>query len=515
MEIEKYKVTENIQRYLEVSGLVFHIKEELEFLYDSLFKKIDFVITVVMELGLFHVSYEDKVIIDIVKDNLIPTLSKNLQDEFEFIYNSKRVDVIVLNKKKQLELESGEQFYLYQLEDSKTGEKYNLKTIVSNLDNGQTSSIRLIPDLGNKQYFKPFGLILPTETFNSIIMALSIKKMITPNENIFKISKDLTLDDVDSYNSINPENTEFDRRIIELNLIFFQNTGYYIDEFLKNILEISNDIDKFEIASNEYFKINEEFEELIFKTNYLIEKSFFNNIPLLKLYYGIITKKSGDYLDNCFKILIADAKRYHKDIKNMADAFTQKNISEKIFGFIQKFKEKVQESEIKEECDKHLIECKKLKESFNKLCEIHKNFLEKHNIKINSILGEYGSMYLFLLKDILDKPEEIPYDITEDSKNEENDTIEMILEYLPEELHSIFWFFLAFSSASIKEFDKSYKIINSNLIEKNNSYEIMFFCGQILSLNEDKNYKSYFKIAKKINKEKYTEDLKKFLESKS
>ncbi|MFW6233326.1 MAG: DUF1186 domain-containing protein, partial [Nanoarchaeota archaeon] len=172
----KYNVTENIQSYLEDSGLLFHIKDELEFLNDSLFKKVDIGITVIMELGLFYVYHNNKLIIDIVKEDLIPKLSKSLQEEFKLIYNSKREGYEILEKTKLKNLEEGYQFYIYKIKNIVSGEISNLKTIIYNLENGQIISVRLIHDIGNQMYLKPFGIVLPNDVFLAIEKILNLRQ---------------------------------------------------------------------------------------------------------------------------------------------------------------------------------------------------------------------------------------------------------------------------------------------------------------------------------------------------
>ncbi len=512
------EVYNSIFKYLEEIEIVDDVFEYAKELMNPLFDKIksnELLNDMVAEFAIFNYMHDGQLLIDFLSKNLCHNLNENEKKEFDLIQKSKRSNLIFNKKEKLNKLDAkGKELYNFYFEDI---DHNKTKAIVSSTAIDELKGIlnaRLIENPLHKGKFSIIGGIFDKKTFE-VISSLSalrltekkLEKMESHVGHILEFSKEHNLEEIGNYKNEKSNFLEQDKQIMRINRLFFEKFNMGFDDFLKNFLELPNNSEKFIEMVEYYLSIADELKETILDTNYIFPFSLLLEKSLIKGFAGFI-KKDKITMKQCMVELKERGEAEFKDnLKN--------EISLSREGIIKNNKKFLKKEVALLNPDGFNSFIKKLdnyspaqiREFLSDIVDYTENLYEDTD--------EIGiSFFTAMSKSLYEKAEEIPYlnDVVEKQKNYKY-TPEEFYNYIDadDEVYNLFLFLSVAAHIINEEIKEAYLLLKEHEIAKTKSFDMMFLSGKILSFLMIRSIKNIFNEAKKIDKEKYKKELKKFI----
>jgi len=515
--------------YLDVYNSIFEYLEELEIVEDVL-KYTEEILgpsmknihsnevrnDLIVEFALYNYMYQDNLLINFLLENLYPKLDEEEKEEFELINESERFNLKFSKKEKINKLDTrGKELYDFYFEDI---DNNKTKVIVSStaLDELKNNiNARLIGNINYEGKYSIIGGIYDKKTFESIESLSSIKFMKerfdetkSNVKHILKFSKEHTLEEINNYKNEKSNFIKQDKKIMKINNLFFEKFNIGFDDFLNNFFELSNSNKTFIEMAEHYLSIERELNNVLFKTNYMFLPKFLFEKELIKGFASFI-KKDSKILEQSILELKKKGKKEFENAQKTEISLSRENIIKNNKRFlsdkIAPLKPKGYDAFIKKINNYSSHQIKEfLIDVINYLDDLSKN---SYNFEI--------VFFSAMIKDLLDKADEIPY-LNEIKKKRYVYIPEEFYEYIGvnNEVYNLLVFLSAAYFTDKQNPKKAYELIIRNKTIKTKSFDMMFFAGKIFSFFDDKRYKDYFNQAKKIDKERYKNELNMFLKEK-
>lgn len=472
----------------------------------------------ISEFTLFNYKYNNKLLIDYLEENLYTKLNEYEKKEFELIKNSERYNLKFIRKEKLNEYDTKKlKLYDYYYKDLENNETKIIKSSTKLENLNKKINVRLIKHPKDNNKFLIIGGIWDGDIYKDIEKMITLKKVIIKNKEIgnyyhyiLEYSKNHTLEEIENYNNEKSNFLEQDIKIMKINKKIFEKFGLSINELFKDIFKKSNNKEKLIEELKFFLSIYDEFIETIYNTNYNIDT-----------FWGV----EKEYIEIFIAFLEKDEKSFKKLLKK---------IKENAYETFNDYKKLIKISSRAE-----II--KNNKNYLNKTIKPLK--LKGYDVLINKIEKYNENEIKFFLKEIIDffKPikkqidieyfdlfykknvydyhhhDELPYD--KEIKNNLNmlifdkEKFYVYMEY-DEEIRNFCIFLIIVDKIIDNNLEEAYTFILEERITHNDSYEIMFLLGKVLSFYENKEYRYYFNHAKKIDKERYKKDIEIFIKEK-
>jgi len=514
-------VYNSIFEYLEEIGIVDDVFEHTEEIISPLLDKIEsneMMNDLAAELALFNYIHNGKLLINFLHENLYPNLNEDEKNEFDLIRESGRFNLKFDKKEKINEFDTkGKElyyFYFHELDNNKS------KVIVSStaLDALKFNlNARLVKNPNHKGKFSIIGGIferevaeLIPELFTINLLKDKLDERKSHIDSIFDFSKKHSLDEIKNYKNKRSAFLKQDKEIMKMNRIFFEKFNMGVDDFLTNFLELTNNTEKFAEMAEYYLSIAEDLNETILDTNYILQLDLLSEKSLIKGFAAFIAKDKGNVMQSLAELTERSKNEFENDIKNEV-SLSRENIINHSKKFLKEnvFPLKAEGSDLF------------LKKVDSYTPDQIEKFLSDMVHYLENLSEDTGGfeipLFTTMAKDMLERANEIPYlkDVQEEQKD---------YEYVPEEFYtyldvgdSIYDLLVFLSVVSLvgnQKINRAYELLKENKIAKTESFDMMFLIGKIFSFFDNQEYKGYFNQAKKIDKERYNNELETFLEEK-
>ena len=515
-------VYDTIFEYLEDIGIVDEVFEFSDDILKSMFRKDinnKFHNEFVLELALFQFMHENKSLINFLAENLYDSLSADDKKAFDAIKESSRYNLRFTNKVKLDQLDTNNrELYDFQFTDLDTNE---IKLIVSSApleEKGLVINARLIRNPLHAGKYAIIGGILDANSY-SVVKGLCELKLAQKTlqdskmaaEHLLRFSKEHSLKEIEKYDDEESRFIVQDRIMMRINRQFYEKFEIGIDDFLKNLFELSNHHDKFVEMTEYYLSIIAEFHGALGDTNYIFKLPFLFEKTLVEGFLAFI-KKDSVFLEKSIDTIKKEEKDEFDSSRGMEIALTR---------------EKIMEHQ-KKQLIKHIAPLnldsfdlffKKLEsyppEEIDKFLKALIDYLKKNYGRINPKFEL--EFLLHFLEHLFDNAMDIPYraEIEEAHKEIVYDS-EEFYSFIDanDEVISLLMTLQAAYFVDRNEFGMAYRLVKENKINRTDSFDQLFLLGKILSFFNDKEYKTYFRKAKGLDKARYTNELTTFLRQK-
>ena len=514
-------VYNSIFQYLEDIGAVDEVFKYSEELIGHLFGSIksnEMMNDVVVEIALFNYIHENTLLIDFLYENLYPNLNKNDKKEFDIIRESKRLNLKFNKKEKINQLDTkGLDLYDFHFHDMDSNKPVIVVSSTALDELGYNINARLIKNPNHEGKFSIIGGIFErnvAETIQELSALSMMKKSIDETKShindIFSFSKGHRIEEIKKYKNEKSHFLDQDKKIMEINRNFFEKFNIGFDDFLNDFLALSNNQEKFIMMAEYYLTIADEIKETILDTDYSFPFGLLLEKSLIKGFAAFI-KKDKKVIEHCISELNEQGKKeFENNIKGEI-ALSRENIIKNNKKFLReevaKLKPKRFDSFIQR------VDAYSPEQIKNFLSDIV-NYLEEnlHDTENTEI-----DIFTAITKNMLKKADEIPYmeAVQEQQKN---------YGYIPAEFYdylnvddAVYDMMVFLSAASFlisKNHNAAYELLKESMIEKTESFDMMFLTGKIFSFFDNKKHKRYFNEAKRIDKKRYKIELKDFLDEK-
>jgi len=135
-------------------------------------------------------------------------------------------------------------------------------------------------------------------------------------DELFSLSKTLTLDEIESYEEKNSPFPEQDRKIMKANKLFYGKFSMNLDEFANNGFALSNDKAAFAAMAQFYLSDIKEFTNALFDTDYALNMKLFGYPPFLKSFLGFITEDTAMLEEGIHELRAESKKAFEEDKLN-------------------------------------------------------------------------------------------------------------------------------------------------------------------------------------------------------
>ncbi|MFH1432893.1 MAG: hypothetical protein ABIG84_06785 [archaeon] len=486
---------------------------------------------VILEYGLFNYTHKKKLLIDYVSECHRNSLDESEKRQLFALSESQRETFTFLKKITRNEKDTnGKMLSDFYFKDTSTG-KINIVTSSAELD-------KLTPELNMRLIRSPFheidryniiGLIHSPEQAECLASAAKMKTIIKNIDHsrerkdiLFRLSTQLSFEEIDSFEDKSSRFKEQDRIIMRLNKQFHERFKMNLDDFMNNAYELSNEKSKFREMYRYYESISGQLHQTVYNTSYIMGMKFFSYNATFKAFFGFIME-DPELLEKGIIALKEEAKEEFELEQQRLLSLTreriinhQRNQIKKIIDDLGASKEKSAKHK-KERYKSILRKINKLKaDDIDMFLNEFIEFLSREKMLLVGIEdGDHIDMRLDFMMMLKSKSDEIPY--LEDAEKElkkarfEDDGFYNYYSGLSDEMYDLIKILYAAHLFSEKEYRRAYDLIKGLNIETNQSFSEMFFVGKVFSLFENKAYKTYFHHAKKIDKQRYKTNLEKFL----
>jgi len=511
-------VYNSIFEHLEDVGIIDEVFDHAEEVMKHLFDKIkdeDIFNDVVAEFSLFNYMYNGQLLIDSLSKDFYPYLNKNEKKEFDLIKESKRFNLKFRKKEKLNKLDTKRKelydFYFHDIDNDET------KIIVSSTALDELKHIlnaRLIKNPNHNGKFSIIGGIFDKKTFEAVSSLSELRftkekfeKIESYVVYILELSKGYNLEEIDNYKNDESAFLEQDKQIMRINKLFFEKFNIGVIDFLNDFLELSNTEKKFISMAEYYISISDKLSKTIFETDYIFPSNLLLEKSLIKGFIAFIKKDKEGITQSIVELKERGNEEFRNGLNNSI-SFSRENIIKNNKRFL---KEKLASLEL---------------EGFDlfskKIDSYSADQLEEFLLYIESYLknipedtqGFEISLFIIGNKVLLKEADKIPYlkDIQEEQKD---------YKYIPERfydyidvdtnVYDLLIFILATNLLCNQKINEAYVLLKVNEIEKTESFDMMFLIGKIFNFFDDKEYKKYFNMVKKIDRDRYKKELEKFL----
>jgi len=512
-------VYDRMLEYLEKTGVVDDVFDYCEDVLKPVLQKVDtkgFHDEMILEFALFNYRHENRVLIAFLGENMYNTLSGDERKEFDLVLNSERRNLKFEKKQRTNELDNGKELYDFYYTDAESNETKIVRSSSSLENNGPIINARLIesPLYGGR--YSLTGGIFDAETFKWIQTAFYLRMAMKGQDkaeamigHLLKFSREHSLEDIKRYENKESGFIRQDRKIMEINRMFFEKFGCGFDDFLGDFYALSNRQDRFIEMAEYYLAIEDELFNTIMDTNYFLGLSLFPEGKAIKGFIAFL-KNDAHQMEDSIRELQNEGKKEFEARRANEIALARENVLENQKKFLRK-----------RIAPLHLDGFDSLMERLDAYAPDRSReflgdivgYLDKHWQELDSDT----SVSLSLLKGLLHDADKMPYlkEILERQRENGYDS-GRFYDYIgtDDSVYSLHVFLSAAYLFQKKDFHKAYRLIKEKAPEKTDSFAQLFFLGKVLSLFEDNGYKPYFSLAKKIDKARYAVELRKFLEEK-
>ena len=482
----------------------------------------------VLEFGLFYFFVEKIRLLEYLKEHLFKALPEKEQEAFTEISKSKRHDLTYLKKEKKGKLDTyGRDLYDVYFQDNKTGET---KIIVSSSNltaNGKKVNARLMRHPLYEGSFLIIGLVYGEKGRGAIesleeyaTMRKNYGRLSSRKDELFSLSKTLTLDEIESYEEKNSPFPEQDRKIMKANKLFYGKFSMNLDEFANNGFALSNDKAAFAAMAQFYLSDIKEFTNALFDTDYALNMKLFGYPPFLKSFLGFITEDTAMLEEGIHELRAESKKAFEEDKLNAMNMSREQIIlnQKKAVETTAQDLRKEGQPKLAEEYLGFLNETENLTaDEIGTFLRKLRRFIEQKRHVLDS--DEDSIMaYIMFLQELERESENLPY-----LRSVEGEYRNIV--YDPEHFYDFltgmdeaFYNLMKVMNASLlfhkQDYQRAYQLVKGMKAGNTGCYQELFFVGKALSLFEDDEAKSYFKKAKKIDKARYKGELEEFLRNK-
>ena len=514
-------IYDSIFEYLKKMGIVDDVFLNAEAVLSHLLKNVknnEMYNDLVAEFSLFNYEHNNQLLIDFLYENLYPNLDKNNKKEFNLIKESKRFNLKFEKKEIFNKLDTKQKqlydFYFQDLDNNKT--KIILSsTALDELKHNLNTRLIKHPEYENRHLI--IGGIYDKKTFEAVSSLSSLKSIGNRfkeiedyKDYILEFSKIHTLEEIDKYDDKRSAFLEQDKKIMKINRIFFEKFNKGFDDFLKDFLNLSNDKTRFIEMVDYYLSIADDLRETILDTDYHFSLKLLVETSLIKGFSAFIKNNKQEFNQCLIKIKNEAKKEFENSIKANT-FFSREEIMKNNKRFLNEKIAPLKLNNFNQFIKKlNTYSAKDIELFFTDII----NYLEP---SMNKIVTEDIGFFITSLKLLFKNSENISYknEVLNDQKNIKYNP-DIFYEYIgvDDGVYDLFVFMSIVDYILNKDIKGAYELVKEKNIEKTKSFDMMFLLGKILSFYDDKNYKPYFNHVKKIDKQRYKDELKAFLDQK-